>query len=438
MKRDWKKLLYLIVILLFPTVVFAGSISVSKSNISMKPGGKVSFNIKANSAAGRVDISSSDASVATISPNSVWVDNDSKTITVTGKKDGTAVITVKAVDVAGYDGKVIKSSYRINVTVKTPEKDTRSTNNNLSSISVEGYELEKKSNTDYALTVKNTVTNVTINATAEDSKASISGLGNKELKVGNNTFNIVVTAENGSKKTYIVNITRKNDNYYLTDLDDALDNGNSKIILNDGDIITKEIFDKIKTRVVEFNKFEGNIIKYSWVIDGSKVSNPADLNTTIKFEFDDKDTFDEKVGYSSGVYLQYGNAIFSEGLLSKVFVGDSFKDGEEINVYAYKDGNVEAGETIKVENGYVELKPTNNKYFLTKADLTAKETVSAKPKSKTNLFMIATIVEAVIIVALLISKIAKPKNKVTKVEPENVIPIVEATPQGEDLTNSQK
>ncbi len=427
-----KKIIYLIVLLILPTVVLAaGSVTVSKSSMSLKPGGKASFNIKANSAAGRVNISSSDTSVVAVSPSSVWVDNDTKTITVTGKKDGTAVITVKLADVASYDGKVLNNSYRINVTVKTPEKDTRSTNNNLSSISVDGYELEKKSNTDYALTVKNTVTSINIKATAEDSKAKVSGIGNKNLKVGSNTFNVVVTAENGSSKTYILVVTRKNDNYTLEDIDDALNNSNPKIILNDGDIITKDILEKIKNKVVEFNKFQGNVIQYSWIVDGQKLSDPLDINTTVNFEFDDKSTFDEKVGYRSGIYLQYNNESIGEGITSKVYVGNSFNEGEELTLYSYKDGNVVADGKVKVEEGYISLVPKGNKYFLTKADLSSAPAGETKTKGKVNPFMIIAGVELVIIIGLVLSKVIKPKNKETKVEPANVIPIVDSTPSVE-------
>ncbi|MDL2274064.1 cadherin-like beta sandwich domain-containing protein, partial [Oscillospiraceae bacterium OttesenSCG-928-G22] len=65
--------------------------------------------------------------------------------------------------------------------------------------------------TSYTATVPNSVSSVTIGATAKDSKASISGdTGAKSLSVGQNTFKIVVTAEDGTTtKTYTVVITRE-------------------------------------------------------------------------------------------------------------------------------------------------------------------------------------------------------------------------------------
>lgn len=60
--------------------------------------------------------------------------------------------------------------------------------------------------TNYHLTVNAAETNIT--ATATDQRASISSLGHKTLSYGQNNFTIVVTAEDGSKTTYSIEITR--------------------------------------------------------------------------------------------------------------------------------------------------------------------------------------------------------------------------------------
>ena len=112
------KLLLFSVLLMIPLVVYAGSVSVSKSSMTVTVGGSGSFKITAKSAAGRVDIKSSDTSVATVSSSSKFLDNSSVNITVKGKKEGTATITVKFTDVAGYDSKPITGSRTIKVTVK--------------------------------------------------------------------------------------------------------------------------------------------------------------------------------------------------------------------------------------------------------------------------------------------------------------------------------
>jgi hypothetical protein len=86
----------------------------------------------------------------------------------------------------------------------------KSTNNYLSSLSVSGATINFDKNTlSYKVIVENSVASVTLSASTEDPKASVSGIGTKTLKDYSNVFNIVVAAENGTKKTYSVNVVRK-------------------------------------------------------------------------------------------------------------------------------------------------------------------------------------------------------------------------------------
>lgn len=88
---------------------------------------------------------------------------------------------------------------------------TKSNNANLSGLSINGYDLSPSFNpntTSYKLTVPNNVKNVTVNATAQDSKSNISISGTSSLSVGKNNVIVEVTAEDGTKKTYIIEVTR--------------------------------------------------------------------------------------------------------------------------------------------------------------------------------------------------------------------------------------
>lgn len=94
------------------------------------------------------------------------------------------------------------------ITINNPP----SGNNNLSSLSVSAGSISfNKTVTSYLISVAENVTSIQISATPEDSKARVSGTGSKSLNYGNNSFNIVVRAENGSTKTYTINVKR-NDN----------------------------------------------------------------------------------------------------------------------------------------------------------------------------------------------------------------------------------
>jgi hypothetical protein len=111
-------------------------------------------------------------------------------------------------NVVGSDGSADVSAAGSSVTIKM--EAPKSTNNYLSSLSLSQGSINfNKTTTSYTVIVDNNVTSVTLSATAEDSKATVSGTGNKNLKVYSNVFNIVVTAENGVKKTYSVNVVRR-------------------------------------------------------------------------------------------------------------------------------------------------------------------------------------------------------------------------------------
>ena len=88
----------------------------------------------------------------------------------------------------------------------------KSTNNFLKSLSVsEGKINFNKATTAYNITVDNKVDKLTLNAEQEDEKASITGTGAKTLKLYKNTFKVVVTSESGAKKTYTINVVRKDE-----------------------------------------------------------------------------------------------------------------------------------------------------------------------------------------------------------------------------------
>ena len=110
-------------------VFAAGSFSLSKSSSSITEGKKDSFTINGSNATGRVDITSSNTSVATVSSSSQWLENNSTTVTITAKKAGTAKITVSGT-IADKDGNEATVTKTISVTVKA--KSTSSSTNNKS------------------------------------------------------------------------------------------------------------------------------------------------------------------------------------------------------------------------------------------------------------------------------------------------------------------
>lgn len=97
---------------------------------------------------------------------------------------------------------------------KPKEEDKRSKENNLLSLTVSESSLSPKfsaNTTKYQVDVAANVSKIILSAKAKDTKAKISGTGEKKLNVGSNTFTVQCTAENGSVKTYtvIVNVDEK-------------------------------------------------------------------------------------------------------------------------------------------------------------------------------------------------------------------------------------
>lgn len=102
---------------------------------------------------------------------------------------------------------------------KTEEDDKKNEDDNenksnakeLSSLTVEQYKLEPDFSpdiTEYSLTVGRDVENLVIEAVASDEKATVEITGNNGLLLGENTVNIKVTAEDGTVRTYKINVTK--------------------------------------------------------------------------------------------------------------------------------------------------------------------------------------------------------------------------------------
>lgn len=93
-----------------------------------------------------------------------------------------------------------------NSTTTTTKK---SNNSNLKSLTIEGVDLEfAKDNYFYTLNVPYETSSITISGKTDSSKAKVDGLKDYELNVGENIITIIVTAEDKSESSYIINITR--------------------------------------------------------------------------------------------------------------------------------------------------------------------------------------------------------------------------------------
>ena len=154
--------------------------------------------------------------------------NTSFTYQFKGIANGVATINVTSNYNGGDASKTINvgtvtssaSSTQPSTTAPSTTQTPKSNNNNLSSLNITGDDGNKvvlspsfSSNVyTYEATVASMVRTVSIDATLEDSKANmvISNNADEELVAGeNNRITITVTAEDGSKRAYTINIARE-------------------------------------------------------------------------------------------------------------------------------------------------------------------------------------------------------------------------------------
>ncbi|MBQ8519367.1 MAG: cadherin-like beta sandwich domain-containing protein [Agathobacter sp.] len=155
--------------------------------------------------------------------------SDTVTVNLKAKTSGTATLKVEATgDIYDFDSleEVTLKGASASVTVEnqatTPPDDDdgtsepqKSDDNSLVSLKLSSGTLSpsfKGNVTKYTATVGYDVTKVVVSAKTSSSKAtieSVTGNGTVNLKVGENTIQIVVKAENGVKATYTIVVTRK-------------------------------------------------------------------------------------------------------------------------------------------------------------------------------------------------------------------------------------
>ena len=194
---------------LFQLPVKAADISLSAGKTTMTVGESTTLTSKANNCTGTLELSTSDSSVVSIEGDtSLWLENNSSSVTIKANKPGTATITLKPISLADSDtASKVTATKTVTITVKEKPQAPDTSSAKLKSITIAGKTYNNP-NTDITVTVDGKTDTVDISAVAQDSNAKISGTGKKELKTGTNTVAITVTGSNGAKLTYNVRIRK--------------------------------------------------------------------------------------------------------------------------------------------------------------------------------------------------------------------------------------
>ena len=445
-----KKFLVILITLLcfFPINVFAsGSISVNRGSLSIAKGSSSSFVVSANNAAGRVDIYSSNSSVAKVSTSSSWLDNNSVTVTVTGVNDGNATIIVKITDAATYDEEALSGTRSVSVNVYSNTSSNNVSNNNsqnsnqskpsnsskynnssntkknepikndatLSSLNVKNYDIGfDKNKEEYNIEIENYINSLDIDAKANMSTSKVNIEGNKDLKVGDNTINVIVTSEDGTKKTYKINVKRK-DEVVETTIDkineviDGTTKDTVKIKIIDNLKISKDIIDKINSskKNIIINKYDNDMIVYSWNFKSGNMNFKKEFDSNISFSDKDLESLRKKNNYSEMYKVIFGyNGDISDSII-KLNVSGKFNNNDKVNIYKY---DKESNSFILIKNDIV-VKDDMIEFNINKAEdlILSKSKLDNKSinefcssiKKPFNYFIIISIVELLIIFVLI-------------------------------------
>ncbi len=157
------------------------------------------YTINVGSSVASLKLTATPVANATVTSNGV--------INCTNLKTGENRYTIT---VTAQDG-TTKKSYVVKV-VKEAAPIVASGDATLKELGVDGYTISPSFNantTDYNVTVPFTATSVKVNAVKNNNKANVVITGADNLQVGDNKVTVEVTAENGTKKTYTIKITRK-------------------------------------------------------------------------------------------------------------------------------------------------------------------------------------------------------------------------------------
>jgi len=336
---------------------------------------------------------------------------------------GSGTITVKSASVRDYNNEkemsLSKGSKTIKVITKSEQEATYSKNNNLRSLSIDGLKLSpsfSKNTTNYKVEAPSNITKINIHASVEDSKSRVSGTGSKEVSEGENKFNIVVTAQNGSKKTYVVKVNVIDTN----PIEVTIDNNKYTVVKRESNLPKTEGFKKTTTKINEqtIPCFYNETNDYTLV--GLK-----DSNSEIKLYI-----YDNK----ANTYTLYENAKLSQMNIVPLDIDSTYKPDEKRTTITIGDIEFDA---IKLSSKglYIlkarNLDTANDEYYeydeetntlIRYIDEEKKETNTDeqinKYKKMIVLLSIETVAVILILICILISKMKKNKRRKQRIEEE--------------------
>lgn len=362
-----KKRIYVIItfiMMILPFYVSAestGSVNISCSPSTIKSGETTSCTITGKTDNDVSSISmgiklSENLEAVEFKPNSTWLGDDisnGKIDIYTNSGDpvkseftiGTLKIKAKSGIIAKDESLTLTSNvfYHDRAEYKIPDATASiripSNNNSLSSIKVnDDGKFFDENKTSFDLTIKSETANIVV--TTKDSKAKVKGDGQQKLNYGKNTFKIEVTAEDGSKKVYTLNINRpdsRSKENYLLDFgflnhDIKFDKNKTEYeLIVENNISKMGVFSSETKSPIPKTDMFSNVL----FIDGTKVSVSDNVNINITLNGID---LDKKMQELGDYLYNFDASSLEEKCNDDKTECLAYKDGELFGKYIDKGG----------------------------------------------------------------------------------------------------
>ena len=222
-------LLIIILSMIISTKVEAASAKLSASSTNVTPGTKVTITTTIKGASWQISLSGAVSGNYSDSTSDAEDTTKTETTSFTPSSEGTYKVSLSGNVTGSNDSRATSVSDSITITVKEKSNSDNTSGGGTSKLSTDAtlknlgitpndFTGFKKATTTYNVAVPKSTEKISIYATPTDKNATVTGTGSKTLKVGKNTFNIKVTAEDKkTTKTYTLNITRKSEDELSTD-----------------------------------------------------------------------------------------------------------------------------------------------------------------------------------------------------------------------------
>ena len=347
-----------------------------------------------------------------------------KSYTYTFKAIGTGsgTIGVKSVSIRDYNNEkemtLSKGSATVKVITQAELEASYSKNNNLKSLSIEGLKLSpsfNKNTTKYTAEASANTTKINIKASVEDSRSRLSGTGSKNVAEGENKFNITVTAQNGSTKTYtvIVNVIDPNP------IEVIIDEAKYTVVKRESNLGSVSGFKKSTTKIEDqevpclFNETNDYTLVGLKNTDGDVTLYIYDKNniTYTKYE-------DAKLTQMNIVPLEIEETYKPDEQRTQITIDDVTFDAIKLSakgLYIVKARNLDTAENEYYE--YDEKTNTLIRYIEEEKD-DSKDTQIAKYKKMLALLGVETVIVILILICILISRMKKNKRRRQRIEEE--------------------